>query len=85
MPIEVQQYIPGKGWRNEWVYDEGDGVLKPETFNSATEAFAALDELFEDIAVDIAAGHCPPCRREEFRVQYVLSAETEATVNAKGE
>lgn len=79
MPYEVQQYAIGRGWRNEWFYDEGDGVIRAETFPTRDEAQAALDEFFTDVAEDIAAGHCPPCSRNEFRIEYVPHAHTQPT------
>ncbi len=84
MPYEVQQYAIGRGWRNEWFYDEGDGVTIAETFPTRDEATAALDEFFTDVAEDIAAGHCPPCSRDEFRVRQIGGAATAAQPNAAG-
>ena len=59
-------------WRNEWFYDEGNGV-RAETFGTLEEAWDALDEFFADIAEDIKAGHCPPCGRAEFRVREIIT------------
>jgi hypothetical protein len=68
MSYEVQHYTIGNGWRNEWFYDEGNGV-RAETFGTLEEAWAALDEFFADLAEDIKAGHSPSCGRAEFRVR----------------
>ncbi len=84
MPYEIQQYAIGRGWRNEWFYDEGDGVTRAETFPTRDEATAALDEFFTDVAEDIAAGHCPPCSRDEFRVCHVPGTATAGEPIAPG-
>ena len=82
MSYEVQQYAIGRGWRNEWFYDEGDGVTHAEIFATLNEAQEALDEFFNDAAEDIAAGHSPPCNRDEFRISQV--GGTAAKPNAAG-
>ena len=71
MSYEIQQYAIGRGWSNQWFYDEGDGV-RAETFGTIEEAWDALDEFFADLAEDIKAGHCPPCGRAEFRVREII-------------
>ena len=58
MHYEVQHYTLANGWKNDWSYDEGDGVFRIETFATRDEAEAALDEFFADLA-------------EEFRVEFV--------------
>ena len=84
MSCEVQQYAIGRGWRNEWFYDEGDGITLAEIFRTHDEAQAALDEFFADVAEDIATGYSPPCNRDEFRVQQVGGTATAAQPNAVG-
>lgn len=84
MPYEVQTYIPGRGWINEWFYNEGDGVLQAETFETKEAAQAALDEFFADIAADVAAGFCPPCDRNYYRVFCVKAAISSTTTHRKG-
>ncbi len=83
MSYEVQQYAAGRGWSNQWFYDEGDGV-RAETFLTSDEAQAALEEFFTDLDEDIEAGHCPPCSRDEFRVRHVGGTATAAQPNAVG-
>jgi hypothetical protein len=82
MFYEVQQYRIGRGWSNQWFYDEGDGVIHAETFATHAAAGAALDEFFADLAEDIAAGRCPCCSREEFRVRQVGGTATAAQPDA---
>ncbi|HEV2175168.1 MAG TPA: hypothetical protein VGT24_04885 [Candidatus Acidoferrales bacterium] len=73
MPYEIQHYAAGRGWRNEWFYDEGNGVCA-ETFGTLEEAWDALDEFFADLADDIAVGYSPPCgSRAEFRVREIIT------------
>jgi len=84
MRYEVQHYTLAHGWKNTWSYDEGDGVFRDETFATRDEAEAALDEFFADLAEDIAAGVCPPCSRDEFRVRYVPDTATVEQADAAG-
>jgi hypothetical protein len=84
MHYEVQHYTLAQGWRNTWSYDEGDGVIHAETFATQAEAEAALDEFFADIAEDIAAGFCPPCTRDEFRIRCVPDPATVEPAVAAG-
>ena len=77
MPYEIQQYAIGRGWSNQWFYDEGDGVIRAETFPTRDDAQAALDEFFTDVAEDIEAGHCPSCSSDEFRVRQVIGTAVE--------
>ena len=56
MSYEVQHYTLFYGWDNTWSYAEADGVMQPETFATAAEAQAALDEFFEDLEEEVAAG-----------------------------
>ncbi|HXN51428.1 MAG TPA: hypothetical protein VN943_05770 [Candidatus Acidoferrum sp.] len=83
MHYEIQHYTIGRGWRNEWFYDEGDGI-RAQTFGTLEEAWDALDEFFADLAEDIEAGHCPPCSREEFRILQIGSTAIAAQRNAAG-
>lgn len=72
MPYEVQYNTPADGWANTWLYDEGDGLLRPETFESEREAEAALDEHLQDLEEEFRAGHTiRRYSRDEFRVHYV--------------
>jgi hypothetical protein len=81
MHYEVQEKTPRDGWQNRWFYNDGDGRLRLETFATREEAEAALDEFFADLAEDIAAGFCPPCIRDEFRVQFVSAITTDLNNN----
>ena len=85
MHYEVQHYTLAHGWKNTWSYIAGDGVFQLETFATRDEAEAALDEFFADIAEDIAAGFCPPCTREEFRVEQISSRTTQLNNRLTGE
>jgi hypothetical protein len=71
MPYEVQHCTLFHGWINTWSYAEADGVMQPETFATAEEAKAALDEFFEDLEEEVAAGQMVPHDRDDFRVEYV--------------
>ena len=84
MSYEVQHYTLFHDWRNTWSYAEADGVMQPETFPTRDEAQAALDEFFTDLAEDIEAGYCPPCSRDEFRVQQVGGTDTAVQPSAVG-
>ena len=68
MQYEVQHYTIFYGWVNTWAYAEADGVMQPETFVTAAEAQAALDEFLEDIEEEAAAGQMASYSRSEFRV-----------------
>jgi hypothetical protein len=68
MQYEVQHYTILYGWVNTWAYAEADGVMQPETFATAAEAQAALDEFLEDIEEEAAAGQMASYRSSEFRV-----------------
>lgn len=85
MHYEVQHHTLVDGWQNDWFYQDHDGGLRLETFATRDEADAALDEFFADLAEDIAAGFCPPCTRDEFRVQFVPSTTTELNNQLTGE
>ena len=84
MPYEVQHYTLFHSWRNNWFYDEGDGVLQPETFDTVDDANAALDEFFEDLAEDVAAGLMASCNRDEFRIRQVGGTDNAAQPDAAG-
>jgi hypothetical protein len=77
MPYEVQHYTLSHGWINTWAYAEADGVMQPETFATADEAKAALDEFLEDLAEEVAAGQMASHDRDEFRIEYVPHAHTQ--------
>jgi len=85
MPYEVQHCTLFNGWINTWYYAADDGVMKPETFATAEEAKAALDEFFEDLAEEVAAGQMASCDRDEFRVEYVPRSNTQQPTNQRGE
>ncbi len=72
MHYEVQHYTLADGWKNDWSYDEGDGVFRIETFATRDDAEAALDEFFADLA-------------EEFRVEFVPHTTTELNNQPTGE
>ena len=82
MPYEVQHTTLFYGWRNTWSYAEADGVMHKETFPTAEEAQAALDEFFEDVEQAVAAGQMQPHDRDQYRVRYVpgipIAAQTDA-------
>lgn len=85
MHYEVQHYTRANGWKNTWSYDEGDGEFLLETFVTRDDAEAALDEFFADLAEDIAAGFCPPCTRDEFRVERISNTPTQLNNQLTGE
>lgn len=68
MQYEVQHYTILYGWVNTWAYAEADGVMHPETFATAEEAQAALDEFLDDIFEEAAAGQMASYSNSEFRV-----------------
>ena len=71
MHYEIQHYTIFYGWVNTWAYAEADGVMQPETFATAAEAQAALDEFMEDVEEEVAAGQMVPCYCDAFRVSPV--------------
>ena len=71
MLYEVQHYTLFYGWINTWSYAEADGVMQPETFATAAEAQAALDEFFNDLEEEVAAGQMASHDRDEFRVRCI--------------
>jgi hypothetical protein len=77
MSYEVQHYTLFHGWRNTWSYAEADGLMQPETFATADEAKAVLDEFFEDLTEEVAAGLMASCNRDEFRVWQLGCTATE--------
>ncbi len=83
MHYEIQHYTIGNGWRNEWFYDDGNGV-RAETFGTLAEAWAAVAEFFAGLAEDVAAGYCPPCERAEFRVRQVIGGVAAGEQDAAG-
>lgn len=85
MSYEVQHYTLFYGWVNTWSYAEADGSMQPETFATAAEAQAALDEFFQDLAEEVAAGQTAPHDRDEFRVRYVPDIQTKPTADQTGE
>jgi len=84
MHYEIQHYTLIDGWINTWAYAEGDGVMHPETFATADEAQAALDEFFEDLEEEVQAGQSGPYSRDEFRVRHVPGTATAAQPDAVG-
>lgn len=72
MRYEVQHYTIIDGWVNTWSYNEGDGVMRPETFATREEAEAALAEHLQDLDEEFLAGHCGSYSSDEFRVAPVV-------------
>ncbi len=71
MTYEVQIYTLCDGWTNTWKVIAEDGTETPETFATAAEAQAALDEFLAEIQAEIEAGQREPWEsydREEFRI-----------------
>ena len=85
MPYEVQHYTLCDGWINTWSYAESDGVMQPETFTTADEAQAALDEYFQDLEEEVLAAQSRAYSRDDFRIQYVPPTKTEPTTHQRGE
>lgn len=56
MTYEVQTLTICDGWINTWTVHHPDGTSEPETFGTAQEAQAALDEFIADIQAEIDAG-----------------------------
>ena len=79
MRYEVQHYTLLDGWINTWSYAEADGVMQPETFATADEAKSALDEYFQDLEEEVAAGQSGPYSQDEFRIECVPHAQTRPT------
>jgi hypothetical protein len=84
MPYEIQHYTLFYDWINTWYYAEADGFMQPETFATAAEAKAALDEFFEDLEEEVAAGQMAPHDRDEFRVRHVPGTATAGEQDAAG-
>lgn len=71
MSYEVQALTICDGWINTWAVLHPDGSSEPETFETAEEAQAALDEFFADIQAEIDAGQRAEDEgysRDEFRI-----------------
>jgi len=85
MHYEVQHYTLLDGWINTWSYTEGDGVMQPETFATADEAKAALEEYFQDLEEEVRAGQSGPYSRDEFRVRHVPANASEPHNQLTGE
>ena len=84
MSYEVQHYTLFYGWVNTWSYAEADGVMQPETFATAAEAQAALDEFLDELEEEVAAGQMAPHDRDEFRVRCIPGTATAAQPDAVG-
>lgn len=74
MPYEVQQNTITHGWVNNWYYNLGDGVCRAETFATAEEAQAALDEHIWCLEEDFSLPYVNRYIRDEFRIRYVEDA-----------
>ncbi len=74
MPYEVQTYTPDYGWANTWLYHEGDGVFRAETFETREAAKAALAEHLEDLEAEFRAGQIESYSPQFFSVTYVPDA-----------
>lgn len=71
MTYEVQHHTLCEGWVNTWAVHYPDGSSEPETFETAEQAEAALDEFFADIQAEIDAGQRTEDEgysRDEFRI-----------------
>ena len=84
MPYEVQMYTSHQTWKNACVYDEGDGLCA-ETFATAEEAEAALDEYLQDLEEEFHAGTIGRYDRDDFRVRYVPNTTTDLNNQPTGE
>lgn len=84
MQYEVQHYTICYGWVNTWAYAAAEGVMQPETFATAEEAQAALDEFFEDLEEEVAAGQMAPHERDQFRVRPVAGIGISGRLDAEG-
>jgi hypothetical protein len=84
MSYEVQRYTLFYGWVNAWSYAEADGAPQPETFATAAEAQAALDEFFQDLGEEVAAGLMAPHDRDAFRVRHVPGTAAAGELDAAG-
>ena len=84
MSYEIQHYALLYGWVNTWSYADADGVMHPETFATAAEAQAALDEFFADLAEEVAAGQMVPYGRDEFRIRPVTGIGISGRLDAGG-
>jgi hypothetical protein len=82
----VQHYTLSYGWVNTWSYADADadGVMQPETFATADEATAALDEFFADLEAEVAAGQMAPHDRDQFRIRHVPIIATARQPDAAG-
>ena len=58
--------------------------MQPETFATAAEAQAALDEFFEDLEEEVAAGQMAPHDRDEFRVWQIGGSDIASQRDATG-
>ena len=84
MSYEIQHYTLFYGWVNTWSYAEADGVMQPETFATAAEAQAALDEFFQDLEEEVAAGQMEPHDRDDFRIRQVPGTARAGVQDAAG-
>lgn len=75
MRYEVQHYTLLDGWINTWLYDDGDGTFRRETFATREEAGAALAEHLQDLDEEFRAGHCGAYSADEFRVRPMADVE----------
>ena len=84
MSYEIQHYTLFYGWVNTWSYADADGVMHPETFATVAEAQAALDEFFEDLEQEVAAGQMVPYGPDEFRVRQATGIGISGRLDAAG-
>jgi len=84
MHYEIQHNTLADGWINTWLYADADGVMRLETFATADEAQEGLDEFFEDLAEEVAAGQMASYHRDEFRVRQERGAATARKPDAVG-
>jgi hypothetical protein len=84
MPYEVQQNTITDGWINNWFYDAGDGVMRPETFATPQEAQAALDEHLTDLEEEFSLPYVNRYLHDEFRIRYVPDASPGTNPHQQG-
>lgn len=71
MTYEVQHHTLCAGWVNTWAIHHPDGSSEAETFDTAEQAQAALDEFLAETQAEIEAGQRASDEaysRDEFRI-----------------
>ena len=85
MPYEIQHNTLTDGWTNTWLFAEDDGVLHRETFATAAEAEAALDEYLYDLQEAYYAGQMEAYDSDDYRIRFVQCTEAELNNQPTGE